>query len=89
LVAFIRPAVLKTISPRDGYDLGTNPGIQFFGVNWFLKYIMLLIFIHHFSLFYLEMFRFSDFFYTLVRVVFSSLFTGLLVVITEYFFLKR
>ncbi len=89
LMAFIRPQVLKAFSPRDGYESGTLPRISYFGLTWFVKYSIILILAHHFVLFYLEMFRLSDFFYTFLRVILSTLFTGLLIAISQYFFFRR
>ncbi|NJK85386.1 MAG: hypothetical protein HC906_04865 [Bacteroidales bacterium] len=70
-MAFLRPLALNIVSPRDGYDSGTKPGILFFGIPWFLKYAGLLVFAHHFILFYTEVFHFGSFFITFVRVVFK------------------
>ena len=88
-MAFIRPAVLKAFAPRDGYEPGTLPRIHYYGFTWFVKYAIILIVAHHFVLFYVEMFRFSDFFYTLFRVILSSSFTCLLIVLSQYFFFRR
>lgn len=88
-MAFLRPSILKAISPRDGYELGTLPRIYFYGLTWFLKYAMVLILAHHLVLFYIEMFRFSDFFYTLFRVILSTAFTGLLIIVSQYFVFRR
>ncbi len=88
-IAFLRPTVLKAISPRDGYEVNTFPRIHFYGFIWFLKYSLILVFAHHLALFYMEMFRFSDFFYTMARVVFSTLFTGLLIIISQFFIFRR
>jgi rod shape-determining protein MreD len=88
-MAFIRPTVLKSFAPRDGYESSTAPRILYFGLSWFLKYALILIFAHHLVLFYTEMFRFSDFFYTLFRVVLSTLFTAMLIVISQYFVLRK
>jgi hypothetical protein len=89
LMAFLRPSVLKAFSPRDGYELGTLPRIHFYGFAWFLKYALVLILVHHFVLFYVEMFRFTDFFYTLFRIILSTLFTGLLIILSQYFIFRR
>ncbi len=88
-IAYIRPAILNLFSPREGYEFGTQPTIQYLGVPWFLSYSGILIILHHFVLFYLEVFRFSEFFYTLLRVGLSSLATLLLVVITQYLFQNK
>lgn len=83
-MAYIRPAVLKLFSPRDGYEFGTQPTIQYLGVPWFLSYSGILVFLHHLVLFYLEVFRFSEFFSTFLRVIVSSLFTLFLVSSSQY-----
>ena len=85
-MAFCRPFLLRMISPREGFDRGSKLTIQKFGINWFLTYAGIMIVIHHFILFYLEVFRFSSFFSTLLRVILSSGFTLLLVIITQYLF---
>jgi hypothetical protein len=44
---------------------------------------------HHFVLFYLEVFRFREFFTTFIRVILSTAFTFLLVMLSEYLFYRR
>lgn len=89
LMGFIRPYFLKFISPRDGYDNATRPIIRDFGIEWIVKYSLILIFIHHFTLFYIEVFKFSLFFHTFLRVVLSTLFTFILVIISHFIIYKR
>lgn len=88
-ISYIRPSVLNWFSPREGYEFGMQPTIQYLGVPWFLSYSSILIFLHHFVLFYIEVFRFSEFFSTVLRVVISSIFTLLLVVVSQYLFSKK
>lgn len=85
-MAFLRPYVLKVISPRDGYEKETLPQLKHYGASWFLRYSSILIFAHHLFLFYVEVFSLSNFFATFVRVVLSSIFTIILVLISQYFF---
>ncbi|MGE0636749.1 MAG: rod shape-determining protein MreD [Bacteroidia bacterium] len=85
-MAFCRPYLLNMIAPREGFDRGTKLTIQKFGVPWFLTYAGILIVLHHLALFYLEIFRLSAFFSTLLRVLLSSVFTLGLVVITQFLF---
>jgi hypothetical protein len=89
LIAYIRPGVLKLFSPRDGYESGTQPTIQYLGVPWFLSYSAILVILHHFVLFFLEMFRFSEFFSTFFRVIVSSIFTMILIVVSQYLFNRK
>jgi rod shape-determining protein MreD len=88
-IAYLRPGILKLFSPRDGYEFGTQPTIQYLGVPWFLSYSAILIVLHHFILFYIEVFRFSEFFSTFFRVIMSSVFTILLVIISQYLFYRK
>ena len=81
--AFVRPGVLSLIAPGDGYDSSQRPHITNMGIDWFLRYVIIMTLLHHSVLFYLEIFRLTDFFYTLARVLFSSLFTVLLILITD------
>jgi rod shape-determining protein MreD len=89
IMAFFRPLVLDYFAPRDGYVPGTYPRIFYYGFGWFFQYAAILIFAHHFFLFYMEVFRLSDFFLTFRRVAFSGIFTLFLVVISQYFIFRR
>ncbi len=87
-IGFIRPKVLRFMAPRDGYEFGTQPTIQDMGRVWFLTFATIIIFTHHFILFYLEMFSFREFFTTFFRVLVSSAATLLLVVVTQFLFYR-
>lgn len=88
-MAFMRPYVLKVISPRDGYESETLPRLKYYGASWFIKYSAILIFVHHFILFYVEVFRLTNFFTTFIRVILSSIFTIIVVLISQYFYGKE
>ncbi len=88
LMAFSRPLVIKAIPSRKDFEPGMQPSISDLGFVWFFTYSLILILIHHLALFYIEVFRFTDFFNTFLRVVLSSIFTLLLVIITQYLFYK-
>jgi len=83
-LAFLRPVYLKAIAPRDGYEFGQQPTISDQGLSWFLKFAPVLILAHHFWLFYVEVYSFKGFFTTLLRVILSSAFTFILVVLSQY-----
>lgn len=88
-MAYIRPGVLKLFSPSDGYEFGTQPTVQYLGIPWFLSYSAILVSLHHLLLFYLEIFRFSEFFSTFFRVIVSSVFTLLLITVIQYLFNRK
>jgi rod shape-determining protein MreD len=85
LAGFVRPYVLRLISPRDGYEPGAYPSMLIYGFRWFLLYTMIIVLVHHTALFYIEVFRFTDFFRTFLRVLLSSLFTIVFVMIIELY----
>ncbi len=84
-LAFCRPYILHFLAPREGYEGGQVPGIQAFGLSWFLTYAAIAILLHHLFLFYLEVFRMTEFFSTLWRVLLSSIFTMILVILAQLF----
>ena len=88
-MAFFRPYILNTIAPRDGYEIEEKPSINKLGLSWFLSYASILVLIHHLTLFYLEAFQFENFFATLLRVLISTLFTLLFILISQYLFTKQ
>lgn len=87
-MGFARYYVLKYIAPREGYDAGVKPTIDDMGLEWFLRYAGTLILIHHFVLFYLEIFRFSEFFRTLLRIILSSIATFGFIYLLQLLFLN-
>lgn len=88
-VAFVRPYILRVIAPREGYDLGDEPGIRTKGFRWFIIYVVLIVFIHHFTLFYVEVFRLKHFLHTLLKVILSSLFSILFIVIIQVLLIRK
>ncbi len=81
--AFVRPYLLRYIAPSDGYESMPVPSMANYGFSWFARYSLLMIFIHHTVLFYMEVFRFDDFFRTLLRVLLSTLFSWVVLLLAE------
>lgn len=84
-LAFCRPYILQFMAPRDGYEGDQVPGIQAFGLSWFITYAAIGVLLHHLFLFYVEVFRWSDFFSTLGRVLASFIFSMLLIILAQLF----
>ena len=89
LIAFLRPYVIRSISNIPEEELGIQPSMRILGFKWFLSYATILVVIHNFALFYLEIFRFAEFFQTLFRVILSSIFTLGLILLGELMFYGR
>jgi rod shape-determining protein MreD len=88
-MAFLRPWILDYFAPRDGYESGSYPRVFYYGLPWFIQYATLMVFAHHLVLFYVEMFKFQDFFGTLLRVILSTLFSSLLIVASQFFVFRK
>lgn len=88
-MAFCRPGIIRFLSGSKGIEPGLKPGIKDMGFKWFFVYAFILILLHHFVLFYIEIFRFSEFSQTLYRTLLSAVATMVLVVIIEYLFIKK
>ena len=88
-LGFIRPGLLNTLQPRDGYDTSSSISISNLGFGWFFIYSMTLIFAHHFYLFFLEIFSVSYIPRTLLKVFLSSIYTFILVLLVHLIFGKK
>jgi rod shape-determining protein MreD len=84
-LAFVRPFVLRTLAPRDGYEVNIPPTASGLGWFWFLRYAAIGIFFHHFFLFFVEVFRFSEFFATMGRILTSTAFSLVLIALAQIF----
>lgn len=85
-MAFCRPSLISLLSSNKEIEPGSSPDIHVFGFAWFLAYSSILVLLHHLVLFYLEVFRFSDFFITMSRVLISSAITIVLILLTQLLF---
>ena len=85
LAGFVRPYVLRIISLREGYEPGSDPSMQTYGFSWFFTYTLFIVLVHHTALFYLEVFRFADFFRTMLRILLSSLFSITFILLIEFY----
>ncbi len=88
-LAYCRPFILQYMAPRDGYEFSRVPGIRDMGYLWFGTYAAIMVFLHHFMLFFIEAFRLSGFWFTLGKVIGSTLLTFLLVLVVQLLFSGR
>ena len=82
---FVRPLVLRSISPRDGYSPRAQPSMVNYGFKWFLLYATIIVFVHHSALFFVETFKVMDFIRTLSRTILSALFSLTFIIIIEFY----
>jgi hypothetical protein len=86
LLAFLRPYVLLVLTPRDDYEKSDSVNVHVMGWRWFSVYTLFLVFIHHLVLFFLELGSFRQVGFTLVKVLVSTIFTFLVLVIIQLLF---
>ncbi len=71
LIGFIRQYILKFIAFSDAYKADEMPSIKSYGLNWFVKYTLLMVSAHHLMLFFVEQFDTFFFWPTVLRIVLS------------------
>ena len=86
LLTYVRPHVLRFLTPRDDYDANDSVNVRLMGWGWFVTYALILIFMHHLLLFFLELGGFKSVGFTLLKVVASTLYTFTVVVILQLLF---
>ncbi len=90
LLAYLRPYVLRLLTPRDDYEKSHTVNLHIMGWQWFAVYALFLTFVHHLALFFLEFGSFREFGFTILKVLLSTLFTfTVLVIIQLLFFATR
>lgn len=88
-ISFFRNRIIRFTLGLTPEDLLTQPGLSNLGIFRFIYYAGLITLIHHFILFYLEVFTFHNSFDTLLRVIVNSAISLLFIVITMILFEKR
>ena len=85
-VMYLRNYWLASITPQGGYDSNDTPSIAAHGMQWFLVYTIPLVFVHHAILFFIEAGGFGMFWFTLWKVITSTIFTTVVTLIVQYLF---
>lgn len=88
-LAFCRPGVIRLVGKKDDLVAYQYPNVRDAGSLWFLSYTFILVFLHHTFLFYLEVFRFSEFFFTLLKTLSNAALTTLIIMLIQYLFYSR
>ncbi|VBB47044.1 Rod shape-determining protein MreD [uncultured Paludibacter sp.] len=83
-LAFVRTPVINVLT---SFDEGVNPvpSYKTFGVNNYVKYVVICVLLHHFTLFMIETFSFTSFTFTFLKILMSSVVTILLILLVQTF----
>ncbi|TAH20371.1 MAG: Rod shape-determining protein MreD [Cytophagales bacterium] len=88
-LGYLRPYIANLIRPSGGYEIAMKPYLSIMGLRWFVTYTALLTAVHHFPLFLIEAWSFHLFGFTLLKALFSTLFTSVVIVIFQYLFYRN
>lgn len=88
-IAFLRPQFIKFYTPVTGYENVKAPSISQLGVIWFALFTLTMIFIHHLLYFFIQVFWLKDLGLVLLKVVFSTALSTMLIVILAFLFASR
>ena len=89
LIGFLRPSILNLAHTKDNYEPGTKPTIKYYGIAWFFKYAILIILIHHTTLFYTEVFDLGVSPTFFLRTLVSALSSIVIILITQLLIFKK
>ncbi len=81
VTAFSRGAALAIVEPREGYSIGQSPTRAQFGWRWFLGYAAILMAVHTFTFFAIEVFTFVYFSQIILRALGSFCVSMILVLV--------
>ena len=80
-MAYMRRYILKFLEPVEGYNVDATPTIYSFGLDWFLIYSSVLLFLYLFSYFALEAFSFQYISEIMLKTIFSFIFSEIIIVL--------
>jgi rod shape-determining protein MreD len=86
LMGYLRSFYLSAATTKEDQESNNTPSISRKGIVWYSIYCFLFIFIHHFVLFFLEIYTFREFFSTLIRILLSTFVSLLLIIIGQLLF---
>ncbi len=88
LMGYMRSPVIGLITMKES-DQSDYPGLRQTGWGWFLTYSAILVLIHHFFLFFVEIFSFENFFRTVMRSFASSVFTLVIIILSQFIMFRK
>lgn len=83
MAGFARPWVISLNVTSEISEPEMSPSSHSSGLRWFFIYTVTVVFIHHLSLFFVEVFSFSNFFHTVLRVLLSTAVTTFFIVLFD------
>lgn len=90
LIAYLRPSLIKLLLQQDNADMNFNePSVQSMGFAPYFTYVTILTFVHHILLFFLEALQTGGMVYFVVKTLFSTAVSLILILLTELLFNRK
>lgn len=90
LIAYLRPFLLNILMPQEKTEVSyAEPSIKSLGWMPYAVYVLILTFVHHACLVFIEWMQFGDFLYFIGKVSASLAVSLLLIFVTELLFSRK
>ena len=84
LIAYLRPFLISLMMPKEKFEMSyAEPSVTSMGLMQYIIYVLVLTFLHHSYLVFLEWMEFGNFWYFLGKVFSTTGISLLLITITE------
>ncbi len=90
LIAYLRPFLINLLISQEGAESNYNePSIKSMGFTPYFTYLTILTFIHHAFLFFLQAMQTGGYLYFILKSVFSTLVSLILILLVELLFVRK
>jgi hypothetical protein len=86
LIAYLKPYILKVLFPTKSIENEIVITMKGMGSERFIRYVIVMTFIHHLFLFFVEAGNFSFFLITILKVIASVIFSTIMIILLNTFF---
>ncbi len=84
LIVALRPIVLSALLPKASLEGVDEPTIRNIGPATFITLTVILVFVHHFTFFILEVMSFTLFYFTIIKVLTSTIVSSVIIILSQY-----
>lgn len=90
LIAYVRPFLLNILLPQESTEITyAEPSFKSMGLTPYAVYLLLLTFIHHAYMVFIQWIQFGNFWFFLGKVTATTAISLLLIIITELLFVRK
>ena len=88
-IIFIRPNVIRLLTPQGGYESLENVSVFTMGIEWHAIYALILVFIHTFIVFSIESIGSFSLGTNLLKIVSTTILTVFTILLYQFLFLYK